>query len=377
MNHDSDDLRERFLALLGHVLQALFSLNMIGGMFLVWIIVNEAQCNSKPERWVAYTGWQRVGKGDPQLLAFPLFGAAFLAAAIRAATRKRKPPEGYLYFAGIVKLLVANALLLVAISTNIMLFCKTEGGPGQELALGGAIGIGLLGLVRVARHVLPPLRSKRSPPPPERSERRSLRLIGVADYVIAAILLLGVVAIVGAIGYVFLADKPTGDVGCGIYGCIVLVLCASAMATLGTGIRAGEGWAALAHLVLGALLCLGNVLLIVLRPDIFLEPGAPLLVWSLFPFSSAAVLYILFFHARRDITWPIRLTRCHRCSKRGIWQASACPTCGNPMKPIPGRPDSEYCIYCRKSLPAVAILCRSCRKQSHDPTGAIDTQGDR
>ncbi|MEW6356966.1 MAG: hypothetical protein AB1696_11600 [Planctomycetota bacterium] len=346
-------------SLVGYVLQIVFSLKMIGSMFLIWVIINEAGCSQKNAKWVPYTGWELVAtKSNYQMIAFPVLGAVFINTAVIGLRRiRRRTPHGYSIFAGLAKLLTANFLCIAGFFAGFEIFKTTNEGPGYKVGMAGAIGIGVIGLVAVLRRTLGRKRAKRTLPLPPLSDCKSLRVLGIIDYVFAGLLLLG--------GALVLGDGllSGNDLAGKTYADVVATLFAISLIILGGGIRRGEGWAAMAHIISAAVICLMNAVFMIVQVGRFARPDAAVLIWSIFPMLSAIVFYILFVRARRDINWPIRFARCSMCGRAGVWWTNACETCGNSLKQLPETQSQEFCIYCRESRPMRRPVCRSCRKQ--------------
>jgi len=354
-------------SLIGYVLQIVFSLQMIGSMFLVWVLINDAGCSQKNAKWVPYTGWKVIiDRPEPQLVSFPALGVLFaITAAIALRRIRRRTPRGYSIFAGLTKLLTANFLCLIGLATPFLAFNATRDGPGKQLGMLGATGIGAIGLVAVLRRTIGYRLLKDVPPPPDLSEGKSLRILGVIDYTFGGLLVAG--AAVCIVLAVFVMDPSY------LYGAAVLSLFALSLIILGRGIRRGEGWGAMAHLVSAVILCLVNAVLVFFKGEKFMRPDAAVLIWSIFPFVSAIVFYVLLGTGRRHINWPIRIARCSVCGRRGIWRANVCEKCGNSLRPEPEHAE-EYCMYCRTSVPLKKPICRRCRKAAA-PTQATASEG--
>lgn len=351
---------EHIVTVVGRIVQAAFSLPLIGSLFFVWLIVNEAGCEKKPARWVPYTGWELVGKWHIELLFFPVLGLTFFVTAIVGIVRiRRKMPADYPFFCGLLKLLAANFLVLCGLFADfgVAFLEQRKYGTGLYLGFVGAVGIGVLGLIAIVRRGIARLAGKRGPPRTEVSPRRSLRLIGLFDYVLAVLLVVGAVCCVG--WRLFWAKEGESWLGV-LYVCVILGMSACTVVFLGRGIRCSQGWAAIAHLIGAVVVCGLNVLIMVANWTSFSALNWIVLVWGIFPLFSGAVFYVLLIRARKDINWPVRFGRCTVCGTRGVWPASKCPECGNSLRRTPDTPGLGYCIYCRESGTIGSLVCRAC-----------------
>lgn len=226
--------------LVGRLLQAVFSLKMIGSMFIMWMVINVAGCQNPP-RLVPFTGWQLVGRGEYQILLFPLLGTLFLLTAL---AKPRRVPLDYSLFTASAKVITVNVLFWVLVWTALRISIRE--GPGLHLALLGICGIGVLGVIRLLRHSSSTFRSAHLLSGPGRPGSRALRFIGVVDFAIAFLVSAGMV-LLGIDRY---GNDPSKVSLKTLYPCIMCVVFACCAWSMGQGIRRREGWAAMAHVML-------------------------------------------------------------------------------------------------------------------------------